>query len=430
MKDMMEDVICGDNMEVMKGFADNRFHSMVTDPPYGIRFMGKKWDHSVPEVAFFKEAFRVLKPGAFILVACGTRTQHRMACNIEDAGFDIRDVITWHYGSGFPKSLNISKAIDKSVGVEREDLGVSPNWRESKRNREQFGSMAVRGENAGRITAPATDEAKHWEGFGTALKPATEFWTLARKPINGTVAANVVEYGVGGLNIDGCRINLNGDYKCKANGRPSLTGLGDNYNSLEANQPDCIGRFPANVVFDEFTGAILDEQAPKTGAFAAVKKGQDGSSRGVFGDFAEKGDDGESFYGDGLSGASRFFYCAKASKKERDLGLMEMEEVVKLSIMRSANGTGNKNFAGGFQDSIVRNDHPTVKPVKLMRWLVRLITPPEGECIDPFCGSGTTGVACALEGMKFVGIEQDRKNWEISNLRISRSRTNNTNGTE
>ena len=218
-------ILCGNSLELLKTFPDNHFDAVVTDPPYGLSFMNKHWDYDVPTVELWREVLRVLKFGGHILVACGTRTQHRMAVNIEDAGFEIRDVITWHYGSGFPKSLDVSKAIDKAAGAEREDREDNP------------------------ITAP-TDEAKEWDGWGTALKPSTEFWTLARKPLSeNTIAENVLKYGTGGINIDGCRVKTSdgGD-----RGRPPHTpnkifGNGEGTNLTESEHNN-LGRFPANLI--------------------------------------------------------------------------------------------------------------------------------------------------------------------------------------
>jgi len=237
-------VYLGDNLEVLKTFPKNSIDSIVTDPPYGISFMNKKWDYDIPSIKLWKECLRVLKPGGHILVACGTRTQHRMAYNIEEAGFEIRDIIAWVYGSGFPKSHDVSKAIDKTLGAEREVVGSKE--RKSKFNDETNTEQRYGfGEGVIDITAPSTDQAKQYEGWGTALKPAMELFTLARKPFNDTVANNVLKYGTGGINIDGCRVGdelMIGGCATSA-GTVMKTGLKDNYKS-----PDAIGRFPANLI--------------------------------------------------------------------------------------------------------------------------------------------------------------------------------------
>jgi len=380
----------GDSLDVLRTMPDNSIDSVVTDPPYGISFMGKHWDYDVPQPELWREVLRVLKPGGHALVACGTRTQHRVTVAIEDAGFEIRDVVAWVYGSGFPKSHNISKALDKGQGENRdrqlrftewmrgtgitsEQINAATNsnmashyltdksqpaiatadmfdrlrpylpevpeyierlvaertgieWPAYKNRRVISERVMVQGggtslqirmgerrEVNADITEPATDLAQQWDGWGTALKPAMELWTLARKPLVGTVAQNVTEYGTGGLNIDGCRVGE---------------------------------RFPANLIHDgsdEVVGLFSDSQ--------------------------------------------RFFYCAKASKAERNKGLE-------------------------------KNHHPTVKPVALMRYLCRMITPPNGTVLDPFMGSGTTGVAAKVEGFDFIGIEREAEYLAISQARI------------
>ena len=247
----MINLILGDCLEQMKTLANNSVDSIVSDPPYGIRFLSKKWDHSVPSVEVWTEAMRVLKPGGHALIACGTRTQHRMVCNIEDAGFEIRDVVSWIYGSGFPKSLNISKAIDKAAGAEREVVGQSEYVsRASKSQPYKQGEQG--GTDQRNITAPATEAAKQWDGWGTALKPACEFFTLCRKPLSEkTIAANVLKWGTGGINVDGCRVEA-------SEGRPLIlskaedsTGiLGDGLNGSESGGVTTQGRFPANLIHD------------------------------------------------------------------------------------------------------------------------------------------------------------------------------------
>lgn len=369
---MSQKVIEGDNLATLKTYPDNYFDAVVTDPPYGLSFMGKKWDYDVPRVELWAEVFRVLKPGGHLLAFAGTRTQHRMAVNIEDAGFEIRDLIAWVYGSGFPKSLDISKAIDKAAGAEREILnyknlgagitsfemgGVNTGKTLNGRDPIKAQKRAEKAQNY-EITAPATDAAKEWEGWGTALKPALEPITVARKPIEQTVAANVLKYGTGGLNIDGARVEAGND----------------------------LGRWPANLIHDGSEEVL--KLFPEAGSMDPnprnnkVKTGQNG----IYGTFEAVTTQG---YSDNGGSAARFFYCPKASKSERDNGLKE-----------------NKNF------------HPTVKPVDLMRYLVKLVTPKGGTVLDPFNGSGTTGVACKLEGFNYVGLEFDPEYCKISRARI------------
>lgn len=410
---MNVNLLHGFSEEVLKQYTDNYFDSVVTDPPYGLGkepnanemlsawldhgylevkgsgFMGKKWDAFVPQPLFWKEVYRVLKPGGHVLAFYGTRTYDWGVMAMRLAGFEVRDCIQWIYGSGFPKSMDISKAIDKEAGAEREVIGVSPNWRESKRNREINGSMEVRGKNAGLLHgSAATEQAKQWDGWGTALKPANEPIVLARKPLEKglTVAGNVQKWGVGGLNIDGCRV---GETGARFNGRNVDSAIYGKYGTAKPKEDYNKGRFPANVIMDEEAGAILNQQAPNTGAAAPVKRGNKGESNGIYGDFAQKGDDGESFRGD-TGGASRFFYCAKTSPSERNAGMMND-----------------------------RNDWPTVKPISLMRYLVRMVTPPGGHVLDPCMGSGSTGCACASEGFDFTGIDAEARAVEIAAQRIN-----------
>ena len=331
----MINLLHGDCLEQMKTLDDNSVDSIVSDPPYGISFMAKKWDYDVPSVEVWKEAMRVLKPGGHALIACGTRTQHRMVVNIEDAGFEIRDVVSWIYGQGFPKSLNISKAIDKAAGAEREVVGVREDFvKRANKNRkgvawtgEKDGGFS-NPETLGQITAPATDAAKQWDGFGTALKPAVEFFTLARKPLSEkTVAANVLKWGTGGINIDGCRVgtddNLNGgrysDSKKGADGNSYGKGINER-SSLDYEQP--AGRFPANLIHSGEQEVL--ELFPETKS-SAGKKQTPSKGTNAFGDY--KGTDKIVGHTDQGS-AARFFYSPKCSKKDRNLGLDSMKLVV------------------------------------------------------------------------------------------------------
>jgi site-specific DNA-methyltransferase (adenine-specific) len=380
-------ILHGDCLEQLKKLEANSVDAVVSDPPYGLSFMGKKWDYDVPSVEVWREVLRVLKPGGHALIACGTRTQHRMVVNIEDAGFEIRDVITWLYGSGFPKSMAIDKAIDKAAGAKRADLGPSPFANKGRTDgNNAYGTPTDSSRE--RITAPATPAAKQWQGWGTALKPACEFWTLARKPIEGTVASNVLKHGTGGLNIDATRI-AGEPIKTTIGGRKLNGGkFADQSGEIEKVHipwENTKGRFPSNLILDEGAAAALDEQSGtlKTGAKNGVmgRMGYHGGASGaVVNQAANEG------------GASRFFYVAKVSPSERKL------------------------------DDGSKSNHPTVKPVRLMRYLCRLITPSGGLVLDPFTGSGSTGVAALLEGFRFLGIEREAEYVEIAEKRLQAAR--------
>ena len=389
----------GDCREILKSLPDASVDSIVTDPPYELGFMGKSWDSTgvAYDVTVWQECLRVLKPGGHLLAFGGSRTYHRLAVAIEDAGFQIRDQIMWVYGSGFPKSHNIGKAIDKQAGVEREVVGHS-NINVYKENKNH--KFYVEGEGnpeygKGEVTAPNTVEAKQWDGWGTALKPAHEPIVMARKPIEGTVANNVVKHGVGGINIDGTRVAYpDGEVDFDKVQRQQATGeegvisnafgasalVGTEIKTYKEN-----GRFPANFIHDG-SDEVLALFPDTKGAFAPVKSGHSGKSKGIYNDYAQRGDDGATFYDDNGS-AARFFYCAKANKKERNAG--------------------------------ASNNHPTVKPTDLMRYLVRLVTPPNGTVLDPFTGSGSTGRASVLEGFDFIGIEQSAEYLAIAEARIA-----------
>jgi site-specific DNA-methyltransferase (adenine-specific) len=402
--------------------------AIVTDPPYGLSFMGKKWDYDVPSVEIWVECLRVLKPGGHLLAFAGTRTQHRMAVRIEDAGFEIRDMIAWVYGSGFPKSLDVSKAIDKAAGVEREVVGVAGKSG-SVRN-----SMA--GDFAGgeyMSTAPATPEAQQWSGWGTALKPALEPITVARKPLVGTVAANVLEHGTGALNVDGCRVGTDGGTakgsKPQGDGR-GIYGAGL-HGACEITQLNA-GRWPANLIHDGSDEVVACFPA-NAGASAPVK-GTEVSRASVGRVTGERDRVPGAFHADSGS-AARFFYCAKASKADRDEGCegLELRDRADQSAwVRKCNVCGDtfcdpqtsRPHCGHDDFSFVspsprRNHHPTVKPTDLMRYLCRLVTPPGGVVLDPFTGSGSTGKAAVLEGFRFIGIERDPQYIEIARARVA-----------
>lgn len=394
--------------------ADNSIDAVVTDPPYGLSkepdmmevmkhwmngddyvhtgggFMGKSWDSFVPGPSIWKEVFRVLKPGGHLLAFFGSRTYDLGTLAIRLAGFEIRDQIMWVYGSGFPKSLDVSKAIDKAAGVEREKIRIDAS---KVRNPKAAGSGKDGAEGAARpwieealkkgyhekdSDIPATNEAKQWSGWGTALKPAHEPICVARKPLCGTVAENVLTHSTGALNIDGCRITDGTE-----TGKEKPTYVPNNGNEVYGagmgggSWENTKGRWPANFVHD---GLNAEEW-------------------------------------------SRFFYCAKASKADRDDGVSLAATSAAEMVDRDADSAGmNSPRAGAGRTSGARNDHPTVKPTALMQWLVRLVTPPGGTVLDPFTGSGSTGKACMLEGFEFIGFEMDPHYCEIADQRIAKAR--------
>jgi hypothetical protein len=456
----------GNCLDVLATMPDNSIDAIVTDPPYGLAFMGKKWDYDVPSEEIWRECLRVLKPGGHLLAFAGTRTQHRMAVRIEDAGFEIRDMIAWVYGSGFPKSLDVSKAIDKMDAAEEQQArryrftawvrsqGVTakqiddatatnmgghyttsasqpaimtrehletcrhlfqdiPAWVETecdKRSVESrnFAEREVVGQKTSGIankdegtrhtigaskavdvpiTAPATAAAKQWQGWGTALKPALEPITVARKPFTGTVAANVLQWGTGGVNVDGSRV------------------------PCESGQ----GRFPANLIHDGSDKVV--GMFPETGPSTTHNRGRKMSG------WINPVDGSESVRGITDSGsAARFFYCAKASKRDRDEGCEGME-AKPAGAMSGAETRPDRPT----NHPVRTNHHPTVKPTDLMRYLCRLVTPPNGTVLDPFMGSGSTGKAAILEGFQFIGIDMTPEYVDIARARIEHAFKNKQN---
>lgn len=339
-------IISGHNMTALARMEDCSVDAVVTDPPYGLSFMGQKWDYDVPSVELWAECLRVLKPGGHLLAFAGTRTQHRMAVRIEDAGFEIRDMIAWVYGSGFPKSLNVGAVLPE------------------------------------------------WEGWGTGLKPAIEPITMARKPFKKTVAQNVTAYGTGALNIDACRVE-------------------------RKKQP---GGWPSNLIHDG-SDEVLEAMPNAPGALAPVtgleptKAGFSGPVYGAPGKRERKVSDRR----DGGGSAARFFYCAKASRSEKEAGLEELEAKQRVYNGQSSKSAGMapESVEAKFTTAPAKNYHPTVKPIELMRYLIRLVTPPGGLVLDPFAGSGTTGCAAVLEGMEFIGLELFEEFAKIAELRIA-----------
>ena len=401
----------GDCLEVMKELPDNSVDSVVTDPPYELGFMGKKWDNSgiSYNVEMWQEALRVLKPGGYLLSFGGSRTYHRMACVIEDAGFEIRDMIEWVYGSGFPKSHNIGKAVDKLRGNERKEI---PN------NRHGGGSSDIFPERNNFTTTKGTSE---WEGWGTALKPAHEPICMARKPLSEkTIAKNVLKWGTGGLNIDGCRVGTNENLGRKE-GTPceNVYELGINKkkkNRLIDNSTGK-GRFPANFIHDgsdEVVGLFPDSKS----SGGSGKASQKTAPNGIYGNYKE-GHKSQNLGGLGDSGsASRFFYCAKASKSERNAGLEGFEERKQDLSRKEGNPGGDNPRNRGVNKR--KNNHPTVKPIKLMEYLIKLVSKEGATVLDPFGGSGTTGIACKKNNRNFILIEKEKEYVEIAKKRIEK----------
>jgi site-specific DNA-methyltransferase (adenine-specific) len=414
----------GDCRQQLATLPDNSVHAIITDPPYELGFMGKTWDSTgiAYNVEVWTQCLRVLKPGGHLLAFGGSRTYHRLACAIEDAGFEIRDQIMWVYGSGFPKSLDVSKAIDKQAGAERQVVGNHPNPASSIYSQSQNKMPA----NVN-ITAPSTDAAKQWDGWGTALKPAHEPIVLARKPLNGTVANNVLTHGVGALNIDESRITSTDNFD-GLKGRP-IQKLATRRHGETEEEYDLrihespsqqqaleklktLGRWPANFIHDG-TDEVLQLFPDSKGAFAPVKSGHSGKSKGIYGDYAQRGDDGATFYGDSGS-AARFFYCAKASRTERNTGLDG------LPLVKGGSMNGEETREGKPSNHPMRqNFHPTVKPLALIHYLIKLITPPGGTILDPFLGSGTTAVAATQLGHPWIGCELTEDYWPIIEARIA-----------
>ena len=486
-------ILVGDCVELMAAMPDASVDAVVTDPPYGLEFMGKEWDRlqapgrddlrhrrrmdvapdpeqgnpwaserksygtvkknprckrcgrlrfdheprrcacdqpdwdlRIAESArvmqdwhyrWASEALRVLKPGGHLLAFGGTRTYHRLACAIEDAGFEIRDCLSWLYGSGFPKSLDVSKAIDKAAGAEREVVAEIPDRWTGKgqaynRNGRDVENGLATGDPVSVTGEPATPEAQRWQGWGTALKPAHEPIVVARKPLAGTVAGNVLATGCGALNVDGCRIPTDDPL-----GGGTFGGVfGNGKPAPDEGSP--LGRWPANVVLDEEAAAMLDEQTGEltTGAWNGDRSTPRMGANGIYG--AASAAPGYGVRVADSGGASRFFYVAKASRAERNAGLEGFEERQRPGAFDD-DGYEWKNPGGHVVAKPTRNHHPTVKPIALMRWLVRLVTPPGGLVLDPFAGSGTTGIACALEGFEFTGCEQDADYARIAEARIA-----------
>ena len=456
----------GNNIELLKQLSDNSVDAVVTDPPYGLGkepdalamlrdwletghhdvkgkgFMGKAWDAFVPQPQQWREIYRVLKPGGHVLAFAGTRTQDLMALGLRLAGFEIRDLVAWVYGSGFPKSLDVSKAIDKArrrdyvqaaldVGVHlparsvtdwtKEGHAPGDEWWEQFKSglpketweaieRRVIGTT-VSGSSAwfacgkGDITAPATEAARQWQGWGTALKPALEPITLARKPLEGTVAENVLKWHTGAVNVDGCRVGTESTRRTSnagTNGEGWGMGKTANVNGSDA------GRWPANLIHDgsEEVTELFPDSKTKRIEKPCLEPEITGHKWGTM-----QGNRGARGY-DGEGSAARFFYCAKVSTSERNEGLDSLPD----KEWKNDGAAVPQRDDRPFNPS--KNNHPTVKPIALMRYLCRLITPPGGVVLDPWMGSGSTGKAAKLEGFEFIGMEMDSGYFEIAKTRI------------
>ena len=403
----------GDCSEILKTLPENSVDSIVTDPPYELGFMGKSWDNTgiANNKEMWAECLRVLKPGGYLLSFGGTRTYHRMAVAIEDAGFEVRDMIEWVYGSGFPKSLNIGKAVDKLQGNEREVVGTVRGVRgaDGTGHEKAMPGKATGIKQVG-IDLPLTKGTSEWEGWGTALKPAHEPICMARKPLaEKTVALNVLKYGTGGINIDESRVEgeMGAD---RALGKPRIDT--DKYGKANPtlNPQSPLGRFPANLIHDnseEVRECFPDSKS--TGGTGAKSKGKmgtlnwEGQATGGFGDEGS---------------ASRFFksiiYQAKASKSERNKGC---EELSNKEVHRYGAGLGEGLTPEA--PSIDKNNHPTVKPIALMEYLIKMVTPKGGVILDPFAGSGSTLVAAKQNGFQYIGIEMTAEYIPIIEARLN-----------
>ena len=442
-------LLLGDCLEKLKELEDNSIDSIVTDPPYGLSFMGKDWDKVkatretqsqvvkglgagmkmttlADNIEFEKwvtewsmECYRVLKPGGYMLAFGGSRMYHRLASGVENAGFEIRDQMMWIYGSGFPKSLNIGKGVDKKLGNTREVIGEKHRGDVQKAKQNGSGYLADPAnrnntKQFGYGTEIITKGNTEWEGWGTALKPAHEPIVMARKPLIGTVANNVLEYGVGGINIDGCRvgnevIQINKlDYEGKDWYKEGSNWTGKTEQS--------VGRFPANIIFDEEAGKILDEQSGERKGFASQNCNNQKLYGGNAMNVSSTTRDGFKVGYNDNGGASRFFYCPKSSKRDRNEGCDELHEKT-VNIAAATRPPKGEEYANERVISS-KNFHPTVKPTELMKYLIRLVTPKGGIVLDPFMGSGSTGKAAVLEGMEFIGIEREPEYFEIAEQRI------------
>jgi len=432
----------GDCLELMKYIPDGSVDAVICDPPYGLGkepdpfkmlqawitddhyehkakrgFMGKEWDSFVPQPAVWKECLRVLKPGGHLISFFGTRTYDIGTLAVRLAGFEIRDQIGWLYGSGFPKSLNISKAIDKLHGAEREVVGIKINADGSKSRFTNNGDDISGMKDGGNLeTLPSTDKAKQYDGWGTALKPAFEPIVMARKPLSEkTVAKNVLKWGTGGINIDDCRVSGEGYSK---GGKNKSVAFGSDLEKQERCDGSK-GRFPANIIHDgsDEVESVFPDSKGQQGALKNHSKTRQ-SPNGVFGTLPPAKDCEPR--NDSSTSASRFFYCTKTSKKDRNEGLEDFKITSSVEMVNRKEGSAGKDNprAGAGRSSGNQNNHPTVKPTELMKYLCKLVTPKNGTILDPFMGSGSTGKAAVQEGFNFIGIELDKDYFKIAESRI------------
>ena len=416
----------GDCLEILPALEAESVDSIITDPPYGISFLEQNWDHGIPGTTFWKEALRVARPGAFLLAFGGTRTFHRLACAIEDAGWDIRDCIMWVYSSGFPKSLDVSKAMDKAAGAQRDVVGSAADFARdgSKRKTDKShakphadqGGHGYKDRWSAPVTVPKTEEAQKWSGWGTALKPAWEPIIVARKPLEGTVIENIREHGTGAMNIGGCKVGTDvvsthsrGSNSAfpKRTGEKTATESDRKKDQREGlDHSNRQGRWPANVIHDGSDEVM--SAFDKAGNRPSCNSPSEAKCRSKYRPEQGKYQSQGPIYPGDTGSAARFFYCAKASRADRNEGLDDPGPQFKHGVtLRKIENTTTRG-----------NSHPTVKPTRLMRYLCRLVTPPEGIILDPFMGSGSTGKAAMLEGFNFVGIEKEEKYVEIAKKRV------------
>ena len=416
-------IACGDVLATLRELPDNTFDALLCDPPYGLSFMGKVWDHGVPSVAVWAEALRVLKPGAALVAFGGTRTFHRMAVNIEDAGFELRDCLMWLYGKGFPKSHNVSKALDAAAGATRPVVGtrtLTGNAAVSLKDKGgtygvQVGTVPAKQVD---VTAAATPLAQQWDGYGTALKPGWEPILLCRKPLDGTVANNVQRWGCGALAIDACRIEgAARPVMARTTTKVAANAMaGESTGATSSGEMTDEGRWPANVCLDEDAAAELDASVAPTKSVPYRGNENTGAvlpmTKRTPGGYADAG------------GPSRFFYCSKVSTKERERGCeaLPMRSAGECTDREDGSARLESPRTGAGRGGGARNHHPTLKPIALAQWLARLVMPPtpDATLLIPYCGAGSEIIGALQAGWPLVfGIEGEQAYTEIANARIA-----------